>query len=148
METRNNLLCALLSDLLHCTDGAGDIMWQEASIHSPPNGYSVKFMQEELARGRRPRMPKTEPVIPTDMHGDAVDPYDPIESLRSTATPPPTTMRSDAEESLIDDLTIDYGALNGLPIGVGDEYDVDDESDDEDHLAFEFDLTESDDSLG
>lgn len=70
-----------------------------------------------------------------------------IESLRG-ATPPPTTMRSDAERSLTNDLNIDSGGLNGCPIGVGDEYDVDDESDAEDHLAFEFDLTGSDDTTG
>lgn len=74
LETRNNLLCALLGDLLQSTDAGGEIMWQAASIHSPPHGFAVKFMRDELSRERRPRMPSPPPVIPTNELGEAMDP--------------------------------------------------------------------------
>lgn len=156
LETRNNLLCALLSDLLHCTDEEGNVLWEEASIHSPPQGYAVKFMQEELQRDKRPKMPKPDPVIPTNERGEAVSPftkrgaggaYDPVDDLMISG-PPPITDRTDSEEHLLDDLTVDYDALEKPPLGVADEYDGEDESDEEDHLAFEFDLAESDDTTG
>ena len=162
LETRNNMLCALLSDLLHCTDDAGNVLWNEASIHSPPGGYAIKFLQEELERERRPKMPKTPETIPTNDRGEAVAPtdiyetrssvkrpvpprgaggaYDPVDVLMGIEPPPvpPSFSKvSEAEERLIDDLTVDYGALNPSPIGVGDEYDVGDE-DEEDELAFDF----------
>jgi hypothetical protein len=148
LETRNNLLCALLGDLLHCTDDEGNILWQEASVHSPPEGFALKFMQEELQRDKRPQMPKPEPVIPTDMLGQAIDPtisrgaggaYDPIDDL-SLSGPPPITHRTDAEAR--------SRAAEKPPLGVDEEYDAGDESDEEDLLAFEFDLAEPDDSTG
>ena len=126
LETRNNLLSALLADLLHCTDDEGNILWEEASVHSPPNGFAVKFMRDELKRGKRPQMPKPTPVIPVDAFGVA---------------PPPTSNRSDS-------LTVLDGGMigsNGSPIGIDSEYHEEDESE-EDHLAFEFDLAESDET--
>lgn len=153
LQTRNNMLCALLSDLLHCTDGSGNIIWEEATIHSPPGGYAIKFMQEELERMKRPKMPKPPVVIPTNELGEAVTaPYEetraavrrppPLPERGSSArapriTPESLTKPSDAEERLIDDLTIDYGLLNPSPIVGGGEYDDEDESE-EDELAFDF----------
>lgn len=114
LETRNNLLCALLSDLLQCTDDDGNVMWEAASIHSPPHGFAVGFMREELQREKRPQMPKPKPVIKLD------DEFSP------TAQWPDVKPGSPGAEK--------------TPLGVGDEYDVRDESDDEDHLTFDFDF--------
>jgi hypothetical protein len=133
LQTRNNLLCALLSDLLHCTDDAGDVIWEEATIHSPPQGYAVKFIQEELQRERRPQMPQPTPVLPLDE----------VAGVK----PPPTTMISEATECLLDDLSVDYGALNQPPLCVDDEYSGDSEIEDEAD-EFEFDFSSSDDLIG
>jgi hypothetical protein len=147
LETRNNLLCALLSDLLHCTDDAGDLLWDEASIHSPPQGFGVKFMQEELAREVRPQMPEPDVVIPVDHLGEAVDPYDPIDAL-ADVTPPPTSTVLPRQERLSADSSADRRGLKHLPKAATDGYDDGDESEEEDELAFEFDLSGSDDAVG
>lgn len=145
LETRNNLLCALLADLLHCTDSAGNVMWEAATIHSPPEGYAVKFMQEELAREKRPSMPPPRPVIPTDHRGCAVDPTETPAGARrpNLGPPPPISSLRELQDVGADS---DYDPLIEAPIGVGEEYDVGDESDEEDLLAFEFDSLGSEDT--
>lgn len=136
LEMRNNLLCALLADLLHQTDDEGRTMWNEATAQSPPEGFAVKFMHEELRRIQRPQMPRPQRVIPVGKDGRAIDP-----------TETPSTTFSLDDDRVSDDLIVPVNDSNDLPIGVDDEYDVSDESDDsEDHLAFEFDWSSSEDS--
>lgn len=136
LETRNNLLCALMADLLHCTDDAGNVMWEEATAHSPPEGYAIKFMQEELERVKRPQMPKPSPVIPVNQDGVAT-----VFDGPSSNTFNPVADRAS------DDLITPVGRPNPLPLNANDEYDERDESDDEeDHLGFEFDFSNSEDS--
>lgn len=52
LETRNRLLRCVLTDLLGSTDDAGQISWEKTQCMSPPQGYAVKFMSEELRRER------------------------------------------------------------------------------------------------
>jgi len=134
LETRNNVLCALLADLLRNVDSDGSVLWDEASIHSPPEGFAVKFMQEELQREGRPTMPPSPQVIPTNARGEAVDlsksdtrPVPPPLGVRKTKSHPP----HEIADGLDDPIT--------PPVGVGEEYDGADESDGEDLLAFDLD---------
>lgn len=134
LQTRNTVLCELLADLLHCTDDSGNILWEKSSVHSPPQGYAVKFMREELQRLNRSQLRKPVEVIPTDRRGQAIDP-EPCETVVRAKRPAPHTTTSAVEECLIDGLEVDGSKLNHSPIGVGDEYDVGDESDE---LAVDF----------
>lgn len=121
LEHRNNVLCAVLVDLLRCTDASGEVCWEKSATFSPPEGYAVDFLREELKREKRPQLPYPPPVIP---HEELVDTYD--NSMKETrATPRPSLTRP--------------------PLTDIEEYDVDDESEDE--LAFEIDLDSSDELI-
>lgn len=147
LETRNNLLCGVLADLLHCTDDAGNIMWEAASVNSPPQGFAIKFMREELERESRPTMPKPDPVIPLDELGRASDPTETPYSARVLKTgglfdqlaetqPLGLTQGKSERPS--------YSQAKQPPQVDPDEYDGDDESGEEDLLSFEFDFGTTD----
>jgi hypothetical protein len=50
LETRNKLLRCVVADLLGSTNDEGRIEWERASSMSPPHGYAIKFLAEELRR--------------------------------------------------------------------------------------------------
>lgn len=64
LENRNNLLCAVVADLLQATDNTGSVVWENSSTFSPPEGYAVKFLREELRRGERPTLPPPPTALP------------------------------------------------------------------------------------
>jgi hypothetical protein len=162
LETRNNVLCALLSDLLRATDEHGNVEWERTNVMSPPEGYAIKFMREELGRGRRPTIPHPPETIPTNARGEAVDPL----GFETRATPRPpalpkrgtsanvprprrrstddaSTTSSQEEDGLTGDLLDDHDELNPSPHQDAGEYDGLDESGDE----LTVDLGSSDDLI-
>lgn len=52
LEVKNKLLRCVVADLLNATNDEGRVEWERTSCMSPPHGYAIKFLADELRHER------------------------------------------------------------------------------------------------
>jgi len=99
LETRNKILCSLMTEMLQSAESM-----DESLIHSPPEGYAVTFLREELARDASP-----------EVH-DAPSSFNAVDMLMNISPPQTDEERYDGgDESLEDssyELIFDFGTTD------------------------------------
>jgi hypothetical protein len=49
LETKNKIFCAIMADMLRATELAPEAEWDPELVNSPPEGYAMKFIRDELS---------------------------------------------------------------------------------------------------